>query len=467
MNKQINLNQLAEWLNHADRPINTLTLEQLFGFLFAISSTPAHLKPGDWMPAVFADQLGLLKDADDHLKAITTLQQHIAQDISDRMAALPKPCVLTEPFESNFESNALHQWSHGFELGLSLTEHFWDDCKHEAQPQSFWMMLSFFSNLDNARQMASRFQGGSMPVEVVTRYVYSEFNTLMQQYAELAEQFRSDRKSAPISLTSGGVKNSAGIPIMGQGVGQDVGKGAPMEDANNLIQQAWASPDPIEKVQLAHQVLEQDPDNINALMLLAQWEAASSEERRDLLLRAVEGCERVLGEDFFEKNAGRFWKIRETRTFMEALTNLASTYAHLKEYDHAIACYERGIALNPMDNQYNRYPLSNCYISTRQLDKARALAEQFKQDNGAFFHYDLALCAFIDHGDNADTKQLKKQAIASNKYVPKVMTGKIRMPKRMPEQLGSGDKDEAVLYAAQNTELWRSVPGAIAWLLKK
>ncbi len=454
-----NLTQLADWLDHADRPMNTLTLDQLFGFLFAVSCTPAKLRERDWMPAVFADQLALVKNADEYLQAIIQLQQHIEQDIKDRMAGLPKPCVLTEPFESNFESNALHQWCLGFELGLTLTEHFWDDCKDEAQPQTFWMMLSFFSNLQNAQQMASRFQGGAMPVEMVTRYVYSEFNKLMQQYAELAEKYRTDTTSAPISLSAAAPKNSAGIPVMGQG--------SPTADAGQLIQQAWASPDPIEKVQLAHQVLEQDPENINALMLLAQWEAESSEERRDLLLRAVEGCEQVLGEDFFEKNQGRFWKIRETRTFMEALTNLASTYAHLKDYDNAIACYERGITLNPVDNQFNRYPLSNCYISTGQLDKARALAEQFPNDSGAFFHYDMALCEFIEKGDGETSRALKKQALQQNKYVPKLITGKIKMPKRMPDRLGSGDKDEAVLYAAQNTELWRNFPGAIAWLLKK
>lgn len=40
------------------------------------------------------------------------------------------------------------------------------------------------------------------------------------------------------------------------------------------------------------------------------------------------------------------------------------------------------------------------------------------------------------------------------------------MPKHMPDHLSSGDKSEAVLYAAQNTELWRSVAGAIPWLMR-
>ena len=170
---------------------------------------------------------------------------------------------------------------------------------------------------------------------------------------------------------------------------------------------------------------------------------------------------------FFTKNTGRFWLIRETRTFMEALTNLASTYAHLKDYDNAIACYERAIVLNPADNQFNRYPLSNCYIHSKKLEKATHLSQQFKQDQGAFFLFDQALIAFIQEGDSKESKTLKKRALTHNKYVPKLLSGHIKMPKRMPERLSSGDKDEAVLYAAQNTELWRSIPGSIPWLMKK
>lgn len=456
----VSLPELAQWLQEPQRPANTLNLHQLQGFLFAICSTPVKLQQREWMPAVFADQLSLIdQEADVYLNTINQLQQHIAQDIDDFMVCLPEDCILTEPFAANFESNALHHWSHGFELGLTLTEHFWDVVKDAAQPQSFWAMLSFFSNLHNAQTLTAKFKNGSLPIETVTLSVFSEFSKLMQNYADLAKKHQQPRKGQGVRLSAGAATNSAGIPLFNQQ--------QPMQDNNTLIQQAWASPDPIEKVQLAHQVLQQDPDNINALMLLAQWEAASSEERRDLLKRAVEGCERVLGEEFFAKNSGRFWLIRETRTFMEALTNLASSYAHLGDYANAIACYERGIILNPADNQFNRYPLSNCYITTRQLDKARALARQFAQDTGAFFLFDQALCEFIEQGDSSDSRQLKQQALAHNKYVPKVLTGKIKMPKRMPERLGSGDKDEAVLYAAQNTELWRGVPGAIAWLLKK
>ncbi len=455
----ISLPKLADWLADKARPANTLNLDQLLGFLFAINCTPALLKDSDWMPAVFGDQLHQVANANTYLDAIIRVKQHITQDIDDFMVALPKPCQLTEPFEANFESNALHHWGKGFELGLTLTEHFWDDCKDEAQPQSFWMMLSFFSNLHNAQQLTAKFQNGALPIEAVTRHIFSEFSKMMQGYADLSKKYRQESQPAKINITSSGIKNSAGIPVMGTS--------QPGPDANQLIQQAWATDNPVEKVQFAHQALSQDPNNINALMLLAQWEAANSAERRDLLKRAVDGCEQVLGADFFEKNRGRFWLIRETRTFMEALTNLASTYAHLKDFKNAIRCYERGILLNPADNQFNRYPLSNCYIQNKQLDKAQQLAQQFQHDKGAFFLFDQALISFIQLGDSKESKILKKQALAHNKFVPKLLSGKIKMPKRMPEHLSSGDKDEAVLYAAQNTELWRSVAGSIPWLMKK
>ena len=139
----------------------------------------------------------------------------------------------------------------------------------------------------------------------------------------------------------------------------------------------------------------------------------------------------------------------------------------VKDFKSAISCYERAITLNPADNQFNRYPLSNCYIHIRELEKAQQLAQQFQQDQGAFFLFDQALISFIDSGADKNSIILKKQALSHNKYVPKVLSGKIKMPKRMPERLSSGDKDEAVLYAAQNTELWRSVAGSIPWLMKK
>jgi len=68
--KTATLSELAIWLADAKRPANTLTLEQLYGFLFAICSTPTELIHSDWMPAIFADQLRDVPQADEYLNSI-------------------------------------------------------------------------------------------------------------------------------------------------------------------------------------------------------------------------------------------------------------------------------------------------------------------------------------------------------------------------------------------------------------
>jgi len=59
---------------------------------------------------------------------------------------------------------------------------------------------------------------------------------------------------------------------------------------------------------------------------------------------------------------------------MDAPLNLASSYARLKDFDNAIAYYERAIELNPADNQFNR-------------------SQQFQHDKGTFFLFDQTLIA--------------------------------------------------------------------------
>jgi hypothetical protein len=42
--------------------------------------------------------------------------------------------------------------------------------------------------------------------------------------------------------------------------------------------------------------------------------------------------------------------------------------------------------------------------------------------------------------------------------------GEKRMPRLLPEYVGSWDENEAVAYAAQNRSAWKRTPGALEWL---
>jgi len=52
----------------------------------------------------------------------------------------------------------------------------------------------------------------------------------------------------------------------------------------------------------------------------------------------------------------------------------------------------------------------------------------------------------------------------ANPYVPAYLRGVRRLPRRLPEMVGLGDKDEAVSYAATAKVIWQQTPGALAWL---
>jgi hypothetical protein len=48
--------------------------------------------------------------------------------------------------------------------------------------------------------------------------------------------------------------------------------------------------------------------------------------------------------------------------------------------------------------------------------------------------------------------------------VPPYLTGRRRLPARLPDSYAIGERSEAVLYAADAKALWEHVPGALAWL---
>jgi hypothetical protein len=48
--------------------------------------------------------------------------------------------------------------------------------------------------------------------------------------------------------------------------------------------------------------------------------------------------------------------------------------------------------------------------------------------------------------------------------VPAYLSGRTRLPTRLPYYVGFGDASEAIDYVASARALWASVPGALAWL---
>ena len=96
---------------------------------------------------------------------------------------------------------------------------------------------------------------------------------------------------------------------------------------------------PADARRLAKRALKIDPDCVDALLVLADFDAHTSVAKLAALQRAVDAGERSLGEAFVIENAGSFWGLIETRPYMRALENLADAYAQAGMQTQAIAVY--------------------------------------------------------------------------------------------------------------------------------
>jgi tetratricopeptide (TPR) repeat protein len=218
------------------------------------------------------------------------------------------------------------------------------------------------------------------------------------------------------------------------------------------------------RVALAREALAISPDCADAYLLLAEETASSAEEARELLTQGVAAGERALGPAPFEEDVGHFWGLLETRPYMRARAALAETLWALDRREEALEHQRELLRLNPNDNQGLRYRQAEWLLWLERYDELDELFAVYEEDAAAAFAYTKALATFRREGDSPEARQLLEEARELNRHVPSYLSGRKRLPKRLPDYVGFGDDSEAVDYAAGAAALWASVPGALAWL---
>jgi tetratricopeptide (TPR) repeat protein len=238
----------------------------------------------------------------------------------------------------------------------------------------------------------------------------------------------------------------------------------PLERAQDLIYEAFETESSRKRVQLAKKALKVSPDCADAYVLLAEEDAGSLEEARELYQKGVEAGERALGRETFEEEAGHFWGILETRPYMRARQGLAVCLWELGDREEAIEHYREMLDLNPGDNQGIRYELAG-YLLDEEMDKELGeLLERYEEDASAFWVYTRALWRFRKEGDTEEPTVALKEAIETNPYVPLYLLGHKSLPGALPELIGFGDESEAVAYFARALTGWLRTPQALEWL---
>lgn len=238
----------------------------------------------------------------------------------------------------------------------------------------------------------------------------------------------------------------------------------PLEKAQDLMYDAWESNSSRERVRLARQALKLSPDCADAYALLADETARSPEEAVDLYEKAVAAGARFLGKEGFEQNVGSFWGVLETRPYMRVRFGLAAALWSTGKGEEAIEHLWDMLRLNPNDNQGARYVLLNWLLELGSDAQVEDLLDRYPDDAAAAWLYGRALHAFRSEGDKGHARSWRTRAKKENRHVAAYLVGRKPLPNTLPDLIGVGDEREAILCAAEQMEVWRKTPGALAWL---
>jgi tetratricopeptide (TPR) repeat protein len=237
-----------------------------------------------------------------------------------------------------------------------------------------------------------------------------------------------------------------------------------LDEAQQLMYEAWEESNPARRIILAHEALSVSANCTDAYVLLAEEEADTLGRALELYRQGVAAGERALGEDYFVENVGYFWGLLETRPYMRARQGLANTLWELKREEEALEHYRDMLRLNPGDNQGIRYSLLNLLVAMQRKDEAQTLIKQYDEDGMAEWLYTRALLEFAQSGPGRAAERALKEALETNRHVPPYLTGRKRIPVRLPGYITWGGEDEAIIYANSYLAHWRQTPGAIEWL---
>jgi hypothetical protein len=149
---------------------------------------------------------------------------------------------------------------------------------------------------------------------------------------------------------------------------------------------------------------------------------------------------------------------------MRARQGLADCLWAMDRQQDSIAHCEALLELNPHDNQGIRDILLSRYLALGNDAGAERLFRQYKDNWSAAFLWSRVLLD-LRQGDQVAAQVALQTAMDCNSHVAGFFTGKRKLPAKLPETYGPGDRDEAVLYMASFAEAWLVSPNAMEWLI--
>lgn len=244
----------------------------------------------------------------------------------------------------------------------------------------------------------------------------------------------------------------------------DIEECTPLDEANDLVSQAWETSSRAKRIRLAKKALAISEDCVNAYILLATETGDDLNEAARLFALGVAAGERAIGQEAFKAYTGNFWLVFETRPYMTAREGLAICLWKMDRVEEAADHFRDMLRLNPNDNQGVRYSLLDLLQEMGDKKSAAALLKRYKNDPTAYWKYTDALLMFANEGASSRANKKLAKALQGNPHVPDYLLGRVHLPKKLPDYVGFGDVNEAVDYVNGGMSYWLSIPGALEWL---
>ena len=175
-----------------DRAPDTLSLEELHGFLFAIVSAPDLIMPSEWIPTIFDSDAAVFRDEAETARfhrVAMALYNQLNRDIDEATLRLPACIEVRQPAEANLEPGTpLMLWARGFSMGHDWLEEAWDVDLPEDIDDELGACLSalmFFIDPAFGRQLL---EDSGQPVSELPTFAQTlidNFEGAMMGYAEI------------------------------------------------------------------------------------------------------------------------------------------------------------------------------------------------------------------------------------------------------------------------------------------
>ena len=194
------LKRLSAFLVQNRRPEQTLSLPQLQGFLFAVSSAPYEIEAEDWLPVIFNEQEPAFQSDDEAntvLEVVMALYNYLDQRVEERKVALPNNCLPAEAWEDNFaKSSPFRLWCSGFLIGHGWLEACWEGLAEELDEEigSAMMVMSFYAERELAVDFHADYAEPGESFEVMAEAMLAEFDEAMVRYTDIGAMLRSDNE---------------------------------------------------------------------------------------------------------------------------------------------------------------------------------------------------------------------------------------------------------------------------------